>query len=243
MTELIHYSLDAGIATLTLDDGKANVMGLPMQAALNAALDRALADKAVVVITGRPGMFSGGFDLNVFKTDPKASVQMLEGGARLALRLLSHPHPVMIACSGHAVAMGCFLLLGADYRLGVDRGQVGTGPNFRIHAIEVQIGMTLPYFALELCRQRLTPAHYSLACTTAWPYTPAQAVQAGFMDEVAAPDQFAARVQERALYLSKLHQEAFTATKQKLKQPAIEALEAAIRTDVAAWTERFLKQG
>lgn len=243
MSELLTYRCEAGIATLTLDDGKANVMGLPMQAAINNGLDRALADQAVVVITGRPGMFSGGFDLNVFKTDPKASVQMLEGGARLALRLLKHPHPVMVACSGHAVAMGCFLLLGADYRLGVDKGTEAAGSNFRIHAIEVQIGMTLPYFALELCRQRLTPAHYSQACTTAWPYSPAQAVQAGFLDEVAPPDQFAARVQERALYLSKLHQEAFTATKQKLKQRFVDVMEAAIRTDVAAWTERFLKQG
>lgn len=243
MSDLASYALKDGIATIVLDDGKANVMGLPMQAAINAALDRALQDKAVVLMTGRAGMFSGGFDLNVFKTDPKAAVHMLEGGARLALRLLSHPHPVMVACSGHAVAMGSFLLLGADYRLGVDRGQVGTGPNFRIHAIEVQIGMTLPYFALELCRQRLTPAHYSLACTTAWPYTPVQAVQAGFLDEVAEPEQFAARMQERALYLSKLHQEAFTATKLKLKQPAIDALEAAIRSDVVSWSERLQKPG
>ncbi len=243
MSQLLNYQLDNGIATLTIDDGKANVMGLPMQAALNEGLDRALADKAVVVITGRPGMFSGGFDLNVFKADPAASVKMLEGGARLALRLLAHPHPVLAACSGHAVAMGCFLLLGADYRLGADKGQAGTGSNFRIHAIEVQIGMTLPGFALALCRQRLTPAHYSQACTTAWPYTPEQAVQAGFLDEVAAPEQFAARVQERALYLSKLHQEAFTATKKKLKQPAVDAMEAAIQADVAMWSEQFVKHG
>ncbi len=241
MTELTHYQLDDGIATITLNDGKANVMGLPMQAALNQALDRALSDQAVVVITGRPGMFSGGFDLNVFKSDPAASVQMLEGGARLALRLMQHPHPVMVACSGHAVAMGCFLLLGADYRLGADQGATGAGPNFRIHAIEVQIGMTLPHFALTLCRQRLTPAHYSLSCTMAWPYTPAQAVQAGYLDECCPVAEFAARTRERAQYLSKLHREAFIATKQKLKQPIVEELDAAIQADLLAWRARFLK--
>jgi enoyl-CoA hydratase len=234
MTEPVRYQLADGIATITLDDGKANVMGLPMQTALNRALDQALTDHAVVAITGRTGMFSGGFDLNVFRTDPAASVQMLEGGARLALRLLQHPHPVMVACSGHAVAMGCFLLLGADYRLGVDH-------NCRIHAIEVQIGMTLPYFALSLCRQRLTPAHFSLACTTAWPYTPAQAVQAGFLDEACSVADFPVRVAERATYLAKLHREAFTATKQKLKQSFVDELEAAIQTDVVAWRDRFLK--
>ncbi len=234
MSDLVTCTVSDGVATVSLDDGKANVMSLHMQAAINAALDRALTDKAVVVLTGRAGMFSGGFDLNVFKTNPQESVQMLEGGARLALRLLSHPHPVLIACTGHAVAMGCFLLLGADYRIGVDAG-------VRIHAIEVQIGMTLPHFALEICRQRLTPAHYSLACTTAWPYAPKQALEAGFLDEIVPAAELAAKVQERAVYLSKLHQDAFTATKKKLKAPYVAALEAAIKTDVADWRSRFLK--
>jgi enoyl-CoA hydratase len=236
MTNLLNYQLDGGIATITLDDGKANVMSIHMLAAINTALDRAEADKAVVVLTGRKGMFSGGFDLNVFKTNPQESVQMLEAGARMSLRLLSHPHPVLIACSGHAVAMGCFLLLSADYRLGIDQGA-------RIHAIEVQIGMTLPRFALEVCRQRLSPAHYSLACTTAYPYNPQEALAAGFLDELASADNFAAAVKSRAAYLAQLNQGAFTATKKRLKQPVVEALEAAINADVVDWSARFVKQG
>lgn len=234
MSDLVTYDVTDGVARISMDDGKANVMSVRMQAAINAALDRALADKAVVVLTGRAGMFSGGFDLNVFKTNPQESVQMLEGGARLALRLLSHPHPVLAACTGHAVAMGCFLLLCADYRIGVDAGA-------RIHAIEVQIGMTLPNFALEVCRQRLSPAHFSLACTTAWPYAPKQALEAGFLDEIVPAAELAAKAQERAVYLSKLHQDAFTATKRKLKAPAVATLEAAIKTDAADWRSRFTK--
>ena len=245
MTNLINYTLQDGIATLAMDDGKANVMGLPMQAALNAALDRALTDQAVVVLTGRSGMFSGGFDLNVFKTDPAASVRMLEGGARLALRLLAYPHPVLAACNGHAVAMGCFLLLGADLRIGLDTGSVAVGvaPSLSIRAIEVQIGMTLPRFALNLCRYRLTPAHYSLACTTAYPYQPQTALAAGFLDELASPETFAAAVQARAVYLSKLHREAFTASKAKLKQAQLDELEADIQADAAMWSGQRVKQG
>lgn len=235
MSDLVTFDVTDGIARISLDDGKANVMSVRMLAAINAALDRAQAEKAVVVLCGRAGMFSGGFDLNVFKTNPLESVQMLESGARLALRLLSHPQPVLAACTGHAVAMGCFLLLGCDYRIGVDQGA-------RIHAIEVQIGMTLPRFAIELCRQRLAPAHFSLACTTAWPYAPRQAMEAGFLDEIAPAHELAARVQERAVYLSKLHQEAFAATKKRLKQPVVDALEAAIRSDVLDWSARFLQK-
>lgn len=235
MSDLVTFDVMDGIARISLDDGKANVMSVRMLAAINAALDRAQAEKAVVVLCGRAGMFSGGFDLNVFKTNPLESVQMLESGARLALRLLSHPQPVLAACTGHAVAMGCFLLLGCDYRIGIDQGA-------RIHAIEVQIGMTLPRFAIELCRQRLAPAHFSLACTTAWPYAPRQAVEAGFLDEIASAGELAAKVQERAVYLSKLHQEAFAATKKRLKQPVVDALEAAIRVDVVDWSARFLQK-
>ena len=235
MKTLLDYQFENGVATVTLDDGKANVMSIHMLAALNAALDRVLADKAVVVITGRPGMFSGGFDLNMFKTNPQESVQMLEAGARMSLRLLSHPHPVLVACGGHAVAMGCFILLSADYRIGIDQGA-------RIHAIEVQIGMTLPRFAIEVCRQRLSPAHFSLACTAAYPYKPQEALAAGFLDELASADNFDAAVKARAGYLAQLHQDAFTATKKRLKQPVVEALEAAIRADIVDWSARMLKQ-
>lgn len=236
MSDLVTYDVTHGIARILLDDGKANVMSVRMLAAVNAALDRALADKAVVVLMGRPGMFSGGFDLKVFKSNPAESVQMLEAGARLCLRLLSHPHPVLAACTGHAVAMGCFILLGCDYRIGVDQGA-------RIHAIEVQIGMTLPRFALEVCRHRLSPSHYSLACTTAYPYKPQEALAAGFLDELASADNFDAAVKARAAYLAQLNQGAFTATKKRLKQPVVEALEAAIRADVVDWSARMLKQG
>ncbi|MEN9539285.1 MAG: hypothetical protein RLZZ126_1520 [Pseudomonadota bacterium] len=231
----VHYQLTDGIATLTLDNGKANVLNLALQADLNAALDRAEADQAVVVLTGRPGLFSGGFDLNIFKTDPEASVKMLHGGALLARRLMLHPQPVLVACSGHAIAMGAFVLLGADWRIGVD------GP-FRIHAIEVQVGMTLPHFFIGLCKGRLTPPHWRQACATAWPYTPAQAREAGFLDEVCAADVFAARVQERAAYLKDLDGKAFTATKRKMLQPLVDDLDRALDLDLADWTARFLKK-
>ena len=86
MTDLVSYAFADGVATLTMDDGKANAMGPAMQAALNAALGRAEADKAIVLLTGRPGVFSGGFDLSVFKAgDPQVTFQMLTGGAMIAL--------------------------------------------------------------------------------------------------------------------------------------------------------------
>jgi len=232
MQQLVSYQLADGVATVTMDDGKANVMSLSMLQALNGALDRAEADRATIVVTGRPGMFSGGFDLAVFKTDPQALFAMLEAGARMTERMLSFPLPVVAACTGHAIAMGAFLLLGADVRIGVDAGA-------RIQVNEVQIGLTLPRFAIEVCRQRLTPAQLNIAAVTARPYTPAEALDAGFLDEIVPAEALAAGAAAHAKRLTTLHAGAFAATKARLREPMLDRLRTAIRDDIVDWTERF----
>src|ERR1041384_6831394 len=175
--DLVSYRLDQSIATITLDDGKVNALSPAMQAQINAALDRAETDGAVVVLTGRPGVWSAGFDLSVLRAGGPDGLAMVRGGFVLAERLLAFPRPVIIACSGHAVAMGLFLLLSADYRI------AASGP-FKITANEVSIGMTMPLAAIALCRQRLTPAHLHRALTQSEVYTPEDAVAGGFVDRV-----------------------------------------------------------
>ncbi len=236
MESLIKYELCGGVATIAMDDGKANVMGRRMLQAINAALDRAQAEQAAVVLTGRSGVFSGGFDLAVFKTDQQELIRMLEAGALLTERLLSFPRPVLAACTGHAIAMGAFLLLSADVRIGADQ-------DARIQVNEVEIGLTLPRFAIEICRQRLSPAHLNRAAVTAEPYSVHQAVLAGFLDEIVPAESLQAIVHSRAARLAKLHAASFAATKLRLRQQTLEALRAAIRDDVADWTLRLRKQG
>jgi enoyl-CoA hydratase len=234
MDDLLTYELSERIATVTLDDGKANVMSIRMLQALDGALARAQADQAAVVLTGRPGMFSGGFDLNVFKQgNAQQQYQMLEAGARITEKLLSFPLPVVAACTGHAIAMGVFLLLSTDVRLGADL------PGARIQVNEVQIGLTLPRFAIEVCRQRLAPSHLSVAAVTALPYAPAQALAAGFFDELVAPEALAASARASAARLLQLHAQAFAATKLRLRKATLEALHLAIREDTADWASRF----
>jgi enoyl-CoA hydratase len=111
MTDLLTYRRTQAVATISLDDGKVNVMSLKMLAAVNDALDQALWDQAVVVIAGRPGVFSAGFDLPVLRAGGAESAEMVRRGFVLAERLLSFPLPVVIACTGHALAMGAFLVL------------------------------------------------------------------------------------------------------------------------------------
>jgi enoyl-CoA hydratase len=224
MGDRVAYELNDGVATITLDDGKANALSPSMQSEINAALDGASKDEAAVVLAGRPGMFSAGFDLNVLGTGGQEALDMIKGGFLIAERMLSNPKPVVIACTGHAIAMGVFLLLSSDYRVG------GTG-TYRIIANEVAIGLTMPQPAIEICRQRLSPAYYSRVVINAELFSPDNAVEAGFLDRVVEPDVVLDVAKEKAAELLLLDQNAHAQTKLKARAEALQALRAAIEKE------------
>jgi enoyl-CoA hydratase len=224
MGRFVSYTLDGAVATIAMDDGKVNAMSLQMQAELGQALDRAQADRASVVLAGRKGVFSAGFDLPVLGAGGEPALKMLAGGFELARRLLTFPTPVVAACSGHALAMGVFLLASVDYRIGADGA-------FKIGANEVAIGMVLPRAAVEICRARLAPPHYGRALVSAEIYRPAEAVAAGFLDQVVAEEQVLAEAQATALKLSKLAMKAHAACKLLAREPLLRGLDAAMAAD------------
>jgi len=226
MGTLVSYQLEGSIATITMDDGKVNALSVQMLTELGAALDRATADRAVVVLTGRDGLFSAGFDLAVLRGRGSDASGMLRAGFELAERLLSFPTPVLIACTGHAVAMGVFLLLSGDYRVGA------AGP-YKITANEVAIGLTMPRAAVEICRQRLTPAHFNRAVVLAEVFSPDDAVAAGFLDRVVPASELRDVALSAADLLAKLDGEAHAASKRRARDRSLHALRAAIEADDA----------
>ncbi len=221
MADLTTYALEDGIATIAMDDGKVNALGIAMLRELHAAFDRAEEEDAIVILTGREGRFSAGFDLKVFSETPEQLPEMLTLGANLCERILTFPRPVVTACTGHGVAAGCFVQLGADLRIGVD------GP-FQIGLNEVRIGLTMPRFVIELARSRLTPSHFDLAINSAVMCSPADAVTAGFLDRVVPAGELRAAAREAAGQLAGLNAEAHRATKLKSRAALIEAVHAAI---------------
>jgi enoyl-CoA hydratase len=225
MTDLVTYSLEGRIATIAMDDGKANALSIAMLGELHAALDQAERDEAVVVLTGREGRFSAGFDLKVFTEQPERIVEMLTLGATFSERILGFPTPVLVAAPGHAIAAGSFALLAADMRIGVD------GP-FKIGLNEVQIGLTVPLFVVELARQRLHPAHFDRAVVNATIYSPQDAIAAGFLDRVVAADELEAATAEAAEVLAGLNAEAHAATKLRARGGALAAVREAIETEL-----------
>lgn len=225
MSTPVTYQLKDSVASITMDDGKVNVMSIAMTSALNAALDRAAADRAVVMLTGRPGVFSAGFDLNVLANGGGADAQkMVNAGFELAYRMLSFPMPIVVACSGHAIAMGVFVLLAGDYRLGAE------GP-FKIGANEVAIGLTMPHFGVEMARHRIAPTHFNRAVMFAEMYAPADALTAGFLDRVVPAAELQNEAQKLAAAMTKLNLAVFTETKLRVREQALKAVRAAIDAD------------
>lgn len=226
MPDRVSYQRTESVAHVTMDDGKVNVLSPPMQAELNGALDQAERDEAAVVLTGRAGLFSAGFDLEVLNGGGEEARSMLNGGFVLAERLLSFPFPVVIACSGHAIAMALFLVLSGDYRIGV------TG-EARLTANEVAIGLSMPRAAIEICRQRLTPAAFTRVVMLSEPFSGQHAVGAGLLDAVVDPSELQARAHEVATALRGLDMRAHASTKLRARAPVLETLHAAIEQDDA----------
>ena len=228
---MVSYRCDDAIAAITIDDGKVNALSLAVLAGLNAALDQAERDGAVVILAGRNGVFSAGFDLPALRGGGPDARAMLRAGFELAARLLAFPRPVIIACTGHAVAMGVFLLLCGDYRVGA------AGP-YKITANEVAIGLTMPRAAVEICRQRLTPAHFNRAVVLAETFDPDDAVAAGFLDRTVPASSVPEVARGVAAHAATLDRRAHEATKRRARAQALGAIRSAIDADTAEYSVR-----
>ena len=227
MSELVSYQLDEGVATLSLCNGKANAISPAVIADFHGALDRAAQDEAIVIITGQAGILSGGYDLKVMLSSPQNAIALVNAGSMLARRMLSHPLPIIVACSGHAVAKGAFLLLCADYRVGVD------GP-FTIGLNEVRIGMTMHHVGIALARDRLDKAAFQRAVINAEMFNPQSAKDAGFLDAVVAPEELLSAARAMALQLKTINLKAHGKTKLKVRKDLLAALDLALELDKTA---------
>jgi enoyl-CoA hydratase len=147
MNQVVSYRSEENYAIITLNNGKANAISHDVIEGINASLDKAEQENKVVILTGQKGIFSAGFDLKVMTKSPESAKELVTKGSRLSLRMLSFSKPIIIACSGHAIAKGAFLLLSADYRIGVEG-------DFKIGLNEVMIGMTMHNAGIAIAKAR-----------------------------------------------------------------------------------------
>lgn len=209
-----------------MDDGKANVLSHAMLDALNAALDDAEKSARAVVLVGREGRFSAGFDLAEMMSGIEQAKALLSKGGSFLLRLFEYPLPIVAASTGHAVAGGALVLLAADVR-------IASAGRFRIGLNEVQIGLPLPSLAIEFARDRLSPRAFVAATLLATMYEPEGAKDAGYVDEVVAGDALA-RALPRAVELTKLDARAFAVSKKHVRAETLARIRASLARDLVA---------
>ncbi|WP_420427387.1 crotonase/enoyl-CoA hydratase family protein [Algiphilus sp.] len=228
--ERVQYACDNGVALIRIDDGKRNALSPAVFRQLYAALDRAEADKAIVILTGREDVFSAGYDLKILRSGKPAALDMLRLGYSLTARVMSYPYPVIVACNGHSLAMGVFLMLSADYI-------IGTRGDYKVAANEVALGLPMPRTAALMLRHRLTPAAFERVVNLSEYFPVEAAKEAGFFDELVDADQLLPRAREQAAAYAELDMGAHKLTKRRIRGKLIRQVRRAVWFDVAeaAW--------
>lgn len=226
---IVTFEVADGIATVKMDDGKANALSYAMLEALGAALDRAEKEAAAVVLVGRAGRFCAGFDLQEMMSGPDAARALVMRGGALLLRLYTLPMPLVVACTGHALAGGALLVATGDVRV------AAAGP-FKIGLNEVQIGMPVPVLAMELARDRVAPRDLAAATLFATIYDPEEAQRVGWVDEVAPADALLARATAHAKRLTALSRDAYARTKLAMRERTVDYVRATMEKDMARLT-------
>ena len=225
MSFITTEDLDEGVRVLRIDHGKPNSIATPVANELIAALEAAEKDASAVVIAGKPGMFSGGFDLGTMGEGPEAANAMVKAGGRLLLAIYGHPKPIVAACTGHAIAMGLFTVMACDYR-------IGAMGKFKLGANETAIGMTLPTFGIELARAAMSKRHYDRAIVQSTIYDPQGAVDAGMLDELVDPDAVERRAIEVAARLGALPQPAYRNNKRQSHAAVLELIDSTLEENI-----------
>lgn len=226
---LVTYENENDVALVRMDDGKANALSEGLMNELDAALDRAEKEAKAVVLTGRAGRFCAGFDLKTMMTGIEQARTLVTRGAGTLMRLYTHPQPLVIACSGHALAGGALVLLTGDVRIAA-RGA------FKIGLNEVQIGMPVPVLAMELARDRLDPRFLTRSTLFSEIVDPDAALFAGFVDEVVGEDELLTRARAEATKLSALPRDAYAKTKTTLREKTVKYVRDMMATDMARLT-------
>ena len=220
--QIATLTTEGDVSIITLNDGKANVFSPEMSSTVSNLLDHVPGDKGSLVITGRPGIFSAGFDLKIISSgDADAVAAMVKAGFTLLTRIYNFPRPVIAACSGHGVALGAFLLCCADYRLGA-KGQ------FIVQANETRNNMSIPTPILEISKSRISKTHWYRAILNAEAYPVEKAIEPGYLDEVTEPDNLMIRAMEVANDLATLGHPHYKLTKDLDQKETLKRIHDAI---------------
>ncbi len=225
---MLHIHFHDAVAEIRMDRPPANALNRELVEKLLAALETARMDGArAIVLTGRPGMFSGGLDVPDLLTLDRRQVEAFWGlFFALTRQLAASPIPVIAAISGHAPAGGAVLALQCDYRIGV-------AGKFRIGLNEVQVGLPVPGTILLALEEVVGPRVARRMATRGQMLSMDEALGVGLLDELVEPEQLLSAALARASELLALPPVAMNTTRLAGKARLIEALNSSGDTAVA----------
>jgi len=214
------------VGLLQLDDGKTNTFSQQMLTEVTECLVAAEKDllecQGALVIVGNERLLSSGFDLKAMMKGPKEAEAIIAAGAAMTEHLALFPRPVVVAATGHAVALGALLLLTGDYRIAPST--VGGKP-LKVGLNETNNGMRMPDFFAEGARHTLAPQYLRGSLALGLIYDAAKAQVVGFLDDVVAEGEVLkmalAKAEQLAIWCK---HPAFIENKKLLRRPLDEAI-------------------
>lgn len=223
MTDLLTYTLTDDVATIQLDDGKANAFSNAMFDAVNDALDQADSEAKIIVLRGKDGIFSAGYNLKELMLGGETAVNLVRRGSEFAVRMMETRKPIICVGDGHIVALGAFIFLAADYR-------IGKSGAFQVGLPETAKGLPMHNFGRELAQPRLNPRYFSRAFINGEMFTPDQAVDVGYVDE--AVEDVDAAIERAVAFFKGISLPAFSINKPRGHQTLLPVLKQAIEDDM-----------
>lgn len=217
----MEFSVENQIAYISIDDGKANAASVQFVEDMYSLLDRAKNEAKAVVLHGRAGMFSAGFDLKEIQQDLTAAKALTLRGLTLLTDIYAHPQPIVAACDGHAVGLGAFLLLVSDVR-------IGSAAEYNITLPETALGWGFPPVLMSLIKERIPSNHQTSLVLQAKPYTAEEAVSAGFLDTIVERESLMDECRAIAEQLSQLPAKAYATNKEELRAEALSVMRKSI---------------
>lgn len=160
---------------------------------LRTAIESAPAQGARgIVLSGQPGVFSGGLDVPVLlQLDRDTLYAFLRDFFGLCGLIACSPIPIVAAITGHSPAGGAVLSIFCDYRV-MARSTDPAKP-FRIGLNEVQVGLSVPA-CIQSGLQRLVGTYRAERLMVAGAMLESEAaLRIGFVDELAEVDQVVTR--------------------------------------------------
>jgi enoyl-CoA hydratase/carnithine racemase len=221
-----------GVATIEIArPEKKNALTLAMYQAMADALRAAVADPGVraVLITGQPGMFTSGNDLEDFMQRPPQGMD--SPVFQFMQALLDCDKPVVAAVTGVAVGIGTTMLLHCDF--------VYVSDEARLAMPFVSLGLVPEYASSLVLPQLMGHVRAAEKLMLGEPFTGADAVDCGIANAVLPAGEVVGHARRMAERFNALPPGAVRDAKRLMRAPQKEQLQQVMRTEAEIFGARL----